>query len=221
MTKHHHILTFHGLGTPPSRLDLEQQSVWLDAGHFESILDAIEGRSDVLVTFDDGNLSDCEIALPALVARGRVASFFVCSGRIGSPGYLGREQIVALRDAGMTVGSHGDGHIPWRGLDEASLTRELTGSRAALEAILGESVALASCPFGFYDARVLRALNRSGYSRVYTSDGGPTDREQWLQSRNTVHVSDSVAYVLGKLQASPRSARERLRCLKIAIKQRR
>ena len=80
----------------------------------------------LFITFDDGNQSDAKIALPALVKRGLRASFFICAGRIGRPGYLDRVAIRDLLDAGMEVGSHGMRHLDWRKIDDTTLNVEIS-----------------------------------------------------------------------------------------------
>src|SRR5262249_34924896 len=85
------ILIFHGLGAAPDRIESAERPYWCDKDRFGSIIDGIRtlpSHVSVELHFDDGNISDATIALPALVNRGLAASFFVCAGRIGQPGYL-------------------------------------------------------------------------------------------------------------------------------------
>lgn len=179
-------LTFHGVGDRPRTLAHGEADVWITRERLEAVLDAAAGRGDVRLTFDDGNASDLAHGLPALRARGLTATFFVVAGRLGEPGFLGSEDVVALADAGMGIGCHGMCHRPWRRLSRAELEEELVTSRRTLEAIVGRPVSDAACPFGAYDRRVLGALRRAGYRRVYTSDPGPARDGDWLQGRNSV-----------------------------------
>ena len=182
------ILTFHGLGTPPEHVRGSELTVWVDRGPYEATLDAVAGRPDVLITFDDGNRSDVEIALPALRERGLSATFFLVAGWLDEPGFITRDEVRELADAGMTVGSHGLHHRSWRTLGDDELEAELTQARSILTELGGHPVTEASCPFGEYDRRVLRHLRRLGHERVFTSDGGPARAESWLQPRNTIHA---------------------------------
>ena len=63
-------LTFHGIGEPERALEPGEEQFWLDSDQFQSALDSVEGRSDVRITFDDGNASDLEHGAPA-AARAR------------------------------------------------------------------------------------------------------------------------------------------------------
>jgi peptidoglycan/xylan/chitin deacetylase (PgdA/CDA1 family) len=192
-------LTFHGIGQSSRRLGRGEANVWLAEDRFEAVLDSIGNRRDIRISFDDGNASDLEFALPALRRRGLRATFFVVAGRIGAPGFLDKHGIEALVKAGMTIGSHGFDHRPWRRLDETQLVVEMLDSRRRLEKAAGCPVTHAACPFGAYDRRTLHWLRRYGYDRVFTSDGGRSRPESWLQARNTIldcDGPDGMGYAL-------------------------
>ena len=180
------ILTFHGLGEPPAGVAGAERKMWVPVAWFEAILDALPSQG-VRLAFDDGKASDIEHALPVLVSKGRTARFFPLAGKLGTPGYVDREDIGRIHAAGMRVGSHGCHHRDWRTLTADELDAELVASRRALAEVVGDEVTEAACPFGSYDRRVLRALRRTGYRRVYTSDGGACQTGAWLMSRTTVH----------------------------------
>jgi peptidoglycan/xylan/chitin deacetylase (PgdA/CDA1 family) len=189
-----HNLTFHGVGEPPRELAPGEATVWLTEERFRAVLDAVAGRDDVRLSFDDGFRSDVEVALPALVERGLSATFFILAGRLGHPEHVGEQDVATLVDAGMTIGSHGLHHRSWRELDEPDLSAELDESRRVLAAVAGASVTRASVPFGAYDRHVLGRLRRgAGYERVFTSDGGPAREDAWLQPRTSVTVADTPA----------------------------
>jgi peptidoglycan/xylan/chitin deacetylase (PgdA/CDA1 family) len=180
------ILNFHGLGEPPDTIGVAERDVWVPVQWLEAILDAAP-REGVVLTFDDGNVSDVQAVLPALTDRKLAARFFPLTGRIGTAGYLSVEDIAELSGAGMRIGSHGLHHRDWRTLPDAELHDELTLSRRRLGEIVAGEITEAACPFGSYDRRVLRALRATGYRRVFTSDGGPHASGAWLSSRTTVN----------------------------------
>jgi peptidoglycan/xylan/chitin deacetylase (PgdA/CDA1 family) len=183
-------LTFHGVGEPERSLEPGEAAVWVSRGRFLSVLDSVAGRTDVRITFDDGNASDVAYALPALRARGLRATFFLVAGRLETPGFVDRAGVSTLSEAGMTIGCHGMRHRPWRELGDDELHEELVGAKALLEDIVQRPVDEAGCPFGSYDRRVLRSLRRAGYARVYTSDRGTARPGAWLQARNSVGPGD-------------------------------
>jgi peptidoglycan/xylan/chitin deacetylase (PgdA/CDA1 family) len=185
------VLNFHLIGKPQRELDEGEVEVSVKPAQFAEILDLVAGRSDVRLTFDDGNKSDVTVALPELTRRGLRADFFICPARFGSPGFVDADDVRELREAGMAVGSHGMDHVPWRRLQRSAIDREIVEAKRVLEDTLQASVDAAACPFGSYDHRTLSALRAAGFTRVYTSDGGRADPVAWLVARNTVRRSDS------------------------------
>ncbi len=185
-------LTFHGVGRSPRPLSAAEEVVWVSAEQFTAVLDTVRCRPDVRITFDDSNRSDLEIALPALRERGLTATFFILAGRLGDPAHLSADDVRTLVDEGMSIGSHGMDHRDWRLTPDDELSRELGSARRRLEAICGRAVTTAAIPFGHYDRRVLMALRRHGYGRVYTSDGGPARADAWLQPRSSVRHHDGA-----------------------------
>jgi peptidoglycan/xylan/chitin deacetylase (PgdA/CDA1 family) len=189
------ILTFHGIGPVPRPFDPGEDQVWLDCDAFKRILDVVVDQPHVEITFDDGNASDLEHAVPALRERGLRATFFVLAGRLNEPAFLTPGELCRLCDEGMGLGSHGMSHTPWRRLDTQRAAEEIDHAKAELEALVGRSISQAACPFGAYDRRSLALARAAGFDTVFTSDGGVSRRDQWLRPRNTVHVDDSPASV--------------------------
>jgi peptidoglycan/xylan/chitin deacetylase (PgdA/CDA1 family) len=187
--------TFHGVGDPPAAVGDAERDVWVSRPEFLAALDAIGGRDATTISFDDGNASDLAIALPALLERGLVATFFVVAERVGAVGYLNSADLCALREAGMRIGLHGRRHRPWRGLSDAELDDEIVGARRTLEAEIGSPLATAACPFGSYDRRVLARLRKAGFERVFSSDGGWASADAWLQPRNTLRAGTGTGAV--------------------------
>ena len=206
-------LTFHGIGDPGRSLEPGEADVWVTRERFLTLLDSIVGRNDVRITFDDGNASDVEHALPALAARELKATFFVVAGRLGTPRFLDASAVRELAAAGMEIGSHGMRHRPWRGLDDAALREEHVDARRMLEQVLARPITQAACPFGSYDRRVLRSLRRSGYRHIYTSDRGSAGAHDFVQARTSLGPRDEPSVIdrIGARRSVPRT-------LKLAVK---
>ena len=174
------ILNFHGLGTPARPLEPGEAPYWVSPEFFAdtlALVQRLKPHVETHITFDDGNLSDLEIAAPLLAEHGMQARFFVLSARIGQPGSLSADDIRALQGAGHLIGSHGAGHIDWKGLDAPGQIREYDTARAEIAAVTGAPVTEAAIPFGRYNRAVLSALAARGYTRVYSSDGGDWRRD--------------------------------------------
>lgn len=196
-------LCFHGIGTPRRELEPGEQAYWIGVEELHRVLDLVVGRDDVRLSFDDGNVSDVEIALPALAERGLRATFFVLAGRLDATGSLGRDDVLGLHSAGMPIGTHGMWHRPWRGLTPDQQTEELVLARDVLADLVGTPVHEAALPLGRYDRRLLGQLRRLGYTRVHTSDRRRSRDGAWLQPRFSIRHGDTSESVRTQILAPP------------------
>jgi peptidoglycan/xylan/chitin deacetylase (PgdA/CDA1 family) len=206
----------HGVGTRPERqLDDGEDRVWISTEQFEMLLDAAVGRPHVIITFDDGNASDLEIALPRLQERGLRGRFYVPAGLLGEPGRLDDSGVRELHRAGMFIGSHGWAHRDWRALDwspagAVEVEEEMVRARRHLSRLTNSDVSEVAVPFGSYDRHVVRTLRRTGVTRVYTSDGGWARAGAWLQARTSIRADDGPDWPMRVMADRPR-ARQRAR----------
>jgi hypothetical protein len=122
------------------------------------------------ITFDDGHISNIQLAAPILQSRGLAASFFITAGWTGKkPGFMGWPELRALHQAGHSIGAHGWTHTLLTHCDERQLQIELRDTRLTMEDQLGISITTMSLPGGRYNGRVLKACEEAGYTQIYTS----------------------------------------------------
>lgn len=168
------------------------------------------GRT-VVITFDDGyvdNLAACE----ELQKRGMRASWFIVSGSVGEfPHWpedgrpdgrlLNAAELRQMHAAGMEIGSHTVSHARMSELDDASLRRELTDSKAALEDAIGTPVSSFAYPYGAWDARCADAVRKAGYAAACTTRTGwaMRDGDPYRLRRLTVFNNDSLGSFARKL----------------------
>ncbi len=147
----------------------------------------------VALTFDDGFRSVHAQALPRLAARKLPFTVYAVAGYLGrdnrwpsQPASIARFELmdaVQLRElaaAGATIGGHTSTHPDCRGLDAASLQREVVDSRSQLEAQLGAPVRHFAWPYGRFDAAADAAMRPHWQSAVTTRLAylpGPTVRD--------------------------------------------
>lgn len=185
-------ICFHGIGAPQRELEPGEDAYWLDVDRYLKILDEVATWPSVQISFDDANVSDVQVALPALVERGLRAQFFLLAGRLGTRGSLDAGHVGELVSHGMTIGTHGMCHRSWRGLNPATREIELIEARQCIEDAAGMPVTDAACPRGRYDRRLLADLRRLGYRRVYTSDRQAARQNSWLQPRFSARCEDTA-----------------------------
>ncbi|HEX3122248.1 MAG TPA: polysaccharide deacetylase family protein [Rhodanobacteraceae bacterium] len=193
------ILMYHGLHAGPGDSgvydavysveprDFAAQLDWLAANGYRTArlrdlqLQRPDSARNVMITFDDGDISNLQVALPELSKRRMVAEFFVTADFVGRPGRLAPQDLRTLADAGMSVQAHGCSH---RYLDELSLAEveeELSASKQRLEAILGQSVTALALPGGRGGERERALALGMGYLDVLGSV--PGRNRQWSRGR--------------------------------------
>lgn len=176
------VLMYHGIGDEPAphaelhytvaEADFAAQIEELARLEVVPLPHFLDGRSrpgSVVITFDDGERSVLERALPIMERHGLRGTVYVTSGWIDSPGYLRTEELRQLAERGWTIGAHGVTHRYLSDLADAELAHELEGAREDLRRILGVAPDHLSLPGGRADRRVIVAADRAGYRSLATS----------------------------------------------------
>lgn len=197
------VLMYHGLHDSPrsaGRFDpvysvapaaFARQLDWLAANGYTAVRleqafdDAGPGSPGrrVVISFDDGDVSNIEVALPMLRERGMHAEFFITTGFIDQPGMLSAADVRALAEAGMGIGSHGTTHAFLEDLDEPRLLAELQDSRQRLESITARPVSALALPGGRGGDRERRLALALGYRHLLGSVPGINRKREggWLE----------------------------------------
>ncbi len=165
------------LSVTPEQLD--GQLAWLKAAGYETVrMDAVAAclhgsgpcpARGVALTFDDGYMDAYTTALPILQRHGFVATFYIVSGFVGQPGYMGWAELRALRDTGMELGAHSVTHPDLTTLGLEELRAQVGQSRAALTAELGQPVVSFCYPGGRFSDTVVAVTREAGYTSATTT----------------------------------------------------
>lgn len=211
----HRVSTFrpeHPLTILPGRfrdllLGLRESYRFVSLAELDLVLSRGKNAEDlVALTFDDSYGCLYEHAFPILRELALPATFFVSTGFVDSrtpmehdrkwgfldlPSFTSEQLRAIAATEGYELGSHTVSHVDLATTtDRATIARELTESRAALEAITGRPVTRLAIPYGTPEhcrrPEVLALAREAGYERVYSQFGG----------RNLVLEGGSVGYVL-------------------------
>jgi peptidoglycan/xylan/chitin deacetylase (PgdA/CDA1 family) len=196
------ILMYHIIDRPRSATEakyccppelFERQMRYLaDSGRampLAAIADAVRAkgacpRDAVAVTFDDGFRATHEAALPILTKFKVPATMFVVSAKIGGSNdwmstrnfphreLMSRHEILAMRDAGIGIGSHTRSHPRLPELTAAQLDDEIAGSKADLEQLLGQPIEHFAYPFGLFNEAARAAVEAAGYKAAVSVRSG-------------------------------------------------
>ena len=175
----------------------EEQIRYLAASGFSSIRlsdakDTSCVAKPIILTFDDGHVSNYNLAAPILMRYGFTAEFFITTDRIDTDDHLSSEQIRWLAAQGMGIGAHGHTHRLLDELSAAEVYEELSRSKQILEDILGQPVVSISLPGGRMNQAVLDTAERLSFQSMYSSTFGyySSDKKNTLIPRIAIRKND-------------------------------
>jgi len=157
-------------------------------------------RKPVVVSFDDGYLSQYRYARPVLRKLGWPGVLNLELRNLGKGG-LSEHQVRALLASGWELDSHTLTHPDLTTVSDAQLRVELAGSRRGLRRRFGAGVAEFFCyPAGRDDARVLAAVGAAGYRGATTVEEGLGTRGQPFALRRVrVNADDTPESLVARL----------------------
>src|SRR3954449_6521602 len=215
------ILEYHAIQPPVSgsaypqlfvpQADFVEQMKWLDEHGYEAVtLDQVEDAwyeggelppKPVVLTFDDGYLSQYVAAFPAL-------QHFHWPGvlnLVAKGSDLPDEDVQKMLDANPAweLASHTAHHLDLTTLDSSQLHEEVADSRRILQDRFGVTVDNFCYPSGRYDDTVIAAVKAAGY-RGATSEvpGLATSAHPYVLNRIEIQLDDGLSGFVSKLQAA-------------------
>lgn len=153
------------------------------------VLIAVETDEPVVaLSFDDGPDPRWTPALlDALHGAQARATFFVTGSQVRAHPDL----VQRMAAEGHEVANHTDTHPRLEGLDDATVTRELTDAAAAIAAVGAPASPWFRPPLGRYDATTVDAADRVGLRTV----GWTVCFERWLRRSPDSGVAETAARV--------------------------
>ncbi len=129
----------------------------------------------VILSFDDGKDNQVSAALPALTKRGMTGTFFIMTVILGNAGWMRRDDVRRLADAGMTIGSHTWDHHMVTEYSTSDYATQLQQPRELLRRLSGQEVDDFAYPYGAWKAEVLPHVRKAGYRCAYQLQDKPLD----------------------------------------------
>lgn len=154
-----------------------QQMEWLSKNEYYTLTIDDLLRNDipekaVVLTFDDGHISNYKLAFPILKEFNFVATFFIVHNFVGQKNYIAKEHILEMHKEGMKFESHSSTHSYILSLSKEKIIQELRESKEKIESILKSQINYFSVPYGFYNKYLILSLKYFGYKGLVTEDFG-------------------------------------------------
>ena len=133
----------------------------------------------ILITFDDGHLDNYANAFPIMQKYGFTGVLYIVANYLGTDGFMNRDEILAMHDAGWEVGSHSLNHYDLTKLSPQEQRSEIVGSKERLEKELGIDILTFAYPFGTRDAAVTDYVRFAGYIAAMGAEGYTDSQGEW------------------------------------------
>jgi peptidoglycan-N-acetylglucosamine deacetylase len=154
--------------------------VWSSV-HIEMLFPGGKAKA-LILSYDDGRAEDRKL-VRLMNDYGLVGTFHLNSNKLGTDGYLSREEIRELFK-GHEVSVHSANHPHLPDLPRTDIVYEIIEDRRELERLVGYPVRGMAYPFGSFDDRVVEAIGGLGieYARTVNDTYNyrlPTDFLRW------------------------------------------
>lgn len=163
----------------------------------------------IVITFDDGYLNFLQNALPALTAVGFTATVFLVANQLGGTNVwdtvngdveerlMTQSEILEAHAKGTEFGSHTLDHADLAAVAHDEAWRQISESKAKLEADLGIPVDTFCYPYGRKTFEVQKLVEKAGYRLACSTEKGQNTDETDKFALKRINVrSDTWAPVL-------------------------
>lgn len=154
----------------------EQMRMLADSGYHTILPDELyaylnEGRAlpikPIMLTFDDTDDDQYQVALPEMKKYGFKGVFFVMTVSLGRPHYMSAAQIKELSDLGNAIGSHTWDHHNVKKYEGRDWINQIDKPLAQLEKISGKPIRYFAYPFGLWNEKAIPQLKQRGFIAAF------------------------------------------------------
>ena len=179
------------------------------------------GRKNILLTFDDGGISNLRIA-DMLEEYNFKGHFFISTDFIGKPYFLNEDHLKDLFRRGHIIGSHSQSHPNvFKSLTALKMKEEWNNSRNILSSILKTDIDCCSIPGGDSSQLCYKTASSSGYKFIFNSEPKVTieeNRELIVLGRISFKKDEPILKLKNTLQLKGLKKLLIIRKIKVLIK---
>jgi len=167
----------------------------------------------IVLTLDDGYVSNYETAWPILQRYDASATIFLVADFLGKTNawdssepqvpLLNVQQITKMQAAGIRFGSHSSTHRSLIALSEANARVELTDAKNKLESILAQPVLTFAYPYNHNNWKTRSLARKAGYQAAVLGRGmvNAPWTSPWALRRILIHVGTTLEELRHRLDS--------------------
>jgi peptidoglycan/xylan/chitin deacetylase (PgdA/CDA1 family) len=146
----------------------------------------------IVITFDDNQLSQYDIALPMMEARSQIGVFYLITNHLTNKTMIDTVRAKDLHARGQDVESHTLSHRVLTALPASEIERELRESRKILEDLLGKQVLHVAYPGTAHNQTVRDAAAAAGYLTASVMDPRKATAQDGLMKLPRIMMTDDT-----------------------------
>lgn len=134
-----------------------------------------QSAKTIMITFDDGSVSQFSNALAPLEQYGFKAVFFLMTVTLDRPGYLSSEQVRMITKQGHVIGCHTWDHHTVTQFTFKDWNKQLSKPTHILEQITSKPIRYFAYPYGIWDREAIKQLRAHQYEAAFQLNGLPDE----------------------------------------------
>ena len=140
----------------------------------------------VMLTFDDTDLDQYEIAYPEMKKHGFKGVFFIMTVSLGKAHYMNKEQVKSLSDDGNIIGSHTWDHHNVKKYQGTDWATQIDKPTRQLESITGKRIRYFAYPFGLWNKEAIPELKKRNFLAAFQLNEKRDDRDPLYTIRRII-----------------------------------
>jgi peptidoglycan/xylan/chitin deacetylase (PgdA/CDA1 family) len=179
----------------PTEAFRQQIKMLADSGYHTVLPDELyawltSGKSlpskPVMLTFDDTDLDQYEIAYPEMKKHGFKGVFFIMTVSLGKAHYMNKEQVKSLSDEGNIIGSHTWDHHNVKKYQGTDWATQIDKPTRQLESITGKPIRYFAYPFGLWNKEAIPELKKRNFLAAFQLNEKRDDRDPLYTIRRII-----------------------------------
>ncbi len=202
------VLTYHSINYEDSLIavapeNFDRQLSYLKHNNYDviSLDELVEGiksgkkfnHKSVVITFDDGRKDNYTYALPVLKKYTFPVTIFLAANLVNNKAdFLSWDEVRAMMKYNVSFGAHTRNHVHLSSIkSDESLLDEIAGAKKTIEENINAPVEYFSYPYGAFNGKVKKIVEKSGFNGACTTNIGPDRFNEDAYALKRIRVKNS------------------------------